>query len=117
MIRARQLELKDAVAATNLWATAMKSSNYDESMQKRINEFVETKLNDPDDMKDVFVNYVKNGEKSNNITNKSIKDGINFEIYHNTKNIDLVPLRNFWVVEYIYDSQHQDNKGKIIADT
>ena len=116
MIRVRQLEPKDGLAATSLWASAMKGSNYDESMQKRINEFVESKSNDPNDMGDVFLNYVKHEEKSNNVTSINMEEGINLETNHNNKSRESLPSRNFWVVECINDSQHQDSQGKIVNE-
>ena len=116
MIRVRQLEPKDSLAATSLWASAMKGSNYDEAMQKRINEFVKSKSNDPNDMGDVFLNYVKHEERSNNVTSINIEEGINLETNHNNKSREILPSRNFWVVECINDSQHQDSQGKIVNE-
>ena len=90
MIRVRLLELEDGPAATNLWASAMKGSNYCESMQKRIDEFVESKLNDPRDMGNVFFNYVQH----------------NYERKNRVKY--LFPTRNFWVVEHVETSPDQE---------
>ena len=53
MIQVRQLDQKDARAATELWASAMRESTYG-PCKDRINSFVETKLKDPNDMGDVF---------------------------------------------------------------
>ena len=101
MIRARQLEEKDALAATNLWASAMKGSNYNESMQNRINQFVDTKLKDPSDMGDVFRNYVLQKDPSGNKEDLKHGKGMNIETNHNAKNGNSFQTRNFWVVEYI----------------
>ena len=101
MIRARQLEEKDALAATNLWASAMKGSSYSEPMQSRINQFVDTKLKDLSDMGDVFRNYVLQKDSSSNDDNLKHEKGINIETNHNAKNKNSLQTRNFWVVEYI----------------
>ena len=108
MIRARQLEQKDALAATNLWASAMKGSNYSESMQNRINQFVDTKLKDPNDMGDVFRNYVLQKYDSSNDDILKHEKGSNFETNHAAKNENNFQTRNFWVVEYI---QNSSDKG------
>ena len=107
MIRARQLEEKDALAATNLWASAMKGSSYSESMQNRINQFVDTKLNDPCDMGDVFRNYVRQKHDPINDDTLIPEKGVNFEPKNTAKHKNNLQSRNFWVVEYFQNPSDQ----------
>ena len=69
MIAIRQLQERDALEATNLWASSMRGSNCGD-FQEKINRFVELKLNDENDMGNLFRNYVQaeNGEKKGGIT-------------------------------------------------
>ena len=101
MIRVRQLEEKDALAATNLWASAMKGSNYGESMQNRIDQFVDTKLKDLNDMGDVYRNYVLQKDNSSNDDILIPESEVNFETNHTAKRKCSFQNRNFWVVEFI----------------
>ena len=103
MIRVRQLEPEDGPNATNLWASAMKGSNYCEAMQKRIDEFVELKLNDPHDMGNVFLNYVQQQERPNDHENGR---PTNYDKNHIVEY--LFPTKNFWVVEHIETSADQE---------
>ena len=111
MINIRQLEKRDAASATNLWATSMKGSNYGE-WQKRIDKFVDSKLNDPNDMGDVFSSYVNVMCDTHVCTIGShIANGSFIETKTNChNNISATADRNFWVVEYHSCSQP---KGKL----
>ena len=101
MINIRQLEQRDAASATNLWATSMKGSNYGE-WQNRIDKFVDSKLNDPNDMGDVFSSYVNVKSDIHVCTTGSrIANDSFIETKTNCRNyISATADRNFWVVEY-----------------
>ena len=105
MIRVRQLEPEGGPAATNLWASAMKGSNYCESMQERIDKFVESKLNDPHDMGNVFLNYVQQQKKPNDYLNG---EQTNYD--RNNRVEHLFPKKNFWVVEHVETSPDQESQ-------
>ena len=110
MIQVRQLEKKDTLAATNLWASSMRGSNYGE-WQNRINSFVESKLNDPSDMGDVYANYVDNDmtkvNESGSKSKKSKKCTKTSEQGEEDKGN--LSIRNFWVVEYISSDKQKGN--------
>ena len=111
MIRVRQLTPEDGPAATNLWASAMKGSNYCESMQKRIDEFVESKLNDPHDMGNVFLNYVQQQERPNDHVNG---ESTNYD--RNNRMEYLIPTKNFWVIEHFETRADQKlQTGQIVG--
>ena len=110
MINIRQLEKRDAASATNLWATSMKGSNYGE-WQKRIDKFVDSKLNDPNDMGDVFSSYVNvKSDQVCTIGSRITNDSVIETKTNCHNNISLSADRNFWVVEYHSFSQP---KGKL----
>ena len=108
MINIRQLEKRDAASATDLWATSMKGSNYGE-WQKRIDKFVDSKLNDPNDMGDVFSSYVNVKSDTHVCTIGShIANDSFIETKTNCRNnISATADRNFWIVEYHSCSQPQ----------
>ena len=108
MINIRQLEKRDAASATNLWATSMKGSNYGE-WQKRIDKFVDSKLNDPDDMGDVFSSYVnvKSDTHVRTIGSRVVNDSFIETKTNCRNNISATADRNFWIVEYHSCSQPQ----------
>ena len=108
MINIRQLEKRDAASATNLWATSMKGSNYGE-WQKRIDKFVDSKLNDPDDMGDVFSSYVnlKSDTHMRTIGSRVVNDSFIETKTNCRNNISATTDRYFWIVEYHSCSQPQ----------
>ena len=111
MIRVRQLEPEDGQAATHLWASAMKGSNYGESLQKNIDKFVDMKLKDHNDMGNVYLNYVQMQKELSN--DDKVQGGINFE--SNLRNANILQRRNFWVVDYIELSPEKHSKKSEIV--
>ena len=110
MIQVRQLEQNDAAAATNLWSSAMREPTYAYS-KERINRFVESKLKDPNDMGDVFSSYVNGRQEEEDDSKVShTTNGSSMVSGVRDKDRENLPIRNFWVVEYIPQNYHQ---GKI----